>query len=153
MANGRPTLISLCGMFLLFFGCGKSDEQSRPVTPPASEEIPLHWQSGDASCVHFFEETELAIGRGEYLTASRHLQKGIIAYRKETGRLAGSRARHSNRSIDSLVRLNKRLRSGQQVAFEEFHQTVLNALDVDGVAAPPLKPKPGRDLGVPVGGQ
>lgn len=99
----------------------------------------------------YFADAEQKLTLGEYSFAASQLNKGIVAYRTETGKFSGNSARLANHAIDGLIALRKLLREGKPIHPEDLHWAVENALAVEGATVP--LPGPGRHshMGVPVG--
>jgi hypothetical protein len=134
----------------LLSACRQSGEGEDSRRLPGGEQF-----AGTPPCVGHFIAAEQNISIGEYHQAAVHLNKGIIAYRGETGKMRGRAAQDANRAIDVLIRYRKNLREGKPVDGSGLHQAIQNALAVETPAPRQLDKRPSGHEGliVPVGGQ
>lgn len=148
-----PFNTSVLGAFLAFLGsaCQAPDSEMLEHSnhPSNGHEQAAHVP---ASLAHF-DAAEYQLAQGQYTFAATQLNKGIVAFRVETGKLSGARAVSANRAIDTLTRLRKTLRHGDSVGASELHRAIQNAMDAEPLApVSPQLPKPNPALFVPVGG-
>lgn len=85
------------------------------------------------------------------MLAAKHLNKGIISFRVETGKMSGRDAMRANQAIDRLIRLRNTLRHGQMVSPEALHQAIYFAMESEPLRVSTL-PKPAPEILVPVSG-
>lgn len=131
---------------LLLFGVSGGCSDSKPGGEQSNKAPSLESAA-------YFESAEQKLVEKRYLLAAQHLDKGIVAFRIETGKMSGARAARANRAIDRLTRLRKTLRHNESVNADELHQAILSAMEAEpGLPSPIQHPKPGSGLGVPVGG-
>lgn len=136
---------------VLFAACRKTNDGSS--TLPNQEYSRLRGHAGAPPSLAHFTDAEQKLVLGEYSFAAAQLNKGIIAYRSETGKMNGNAARQANRAIDGLIVVRKKLREGKAVSTAELHLAIQNALAVEGaVILTPPEPREKPSLGVPVGG-
>jgi predicted FMN-binding regulatory protein PaiB len=148
-----PFNTSVLGAFLAFLGtaCQAPDSEMLEHTQNQSNgrEQTAHVP---ASLAHF-DAAEYQLTQGQYTFAASQLNKGIVAFRVETGKLSGAKAISANRAIDTLTRLRKTLRHGDSVAAGELHRAILSAMEAEPLTpVSPQLPKPDPALFVPVGG-
>lgn len=134
---------------LLHAGCqrGDSDAVERGPKPLGGAEPAARIPP---SLAHF-ETAEQQLAAGRYIFAATQLDKGIVAFRIETGKMSGNRAVRANRAIDALTRLRKPLRHGEPVSAEDLHRAILAAMESEPIPVPST-PKPDPGLFVPVNG-
>ena len=132
-------------LLLLFFQC-------RHDSPGVIERRPIANQNerSPASLAHF-EAAEQQVALGHYMIAAKHLNKGIITFRVETGKMSGRDAIRANQAIDGLIRLRKVLRHDQAVSPEALHQAIHFAMQSEPLRISPI-PKPAPEIVVPVSG-
>ncbi len=102
------------------------------------------------SHIHF-AAAEQQLAEGRYIFAATQLDKGIVAFRIETGKMIGAHAIRANHTIDALTKLRKTLRRGDAVDTDALHQAILSAMAFETTPSAPL-PKPIHDIMVPVNG-
>ncbi|MFZ4635714.1 MAG: hypothetical protein ACOYNO_16040 [Saprospiraceae bacterium] len=109
-------------------------------------------QSETPSSLTHFKAAEQQLAIGQYIYAATQLDKGIVAFRIETGKLSGVHAAHANHAIDVLTRLRKILRHGEAISTDDLHLAILTAMESEPRPATSL-PKPDPGIFVPVGGR
>ena len=132
-------------MALVFFGC------QHDGSDPVGQGQGYRHTGSEPVSLTYFEAAEQQVAIGRYTFAAKHLNKGIIAFRIETGKMSGPGAIRANRSIDALTRLRKTLRHGEPVMPDDLHQAILTAMESEPMRAASL-PKPTPELFVPVSG-
>jgi hypothetical protein len=141
--------VFLSGLMALLSACRQSGESDNALRPAGSQTL------GTPASVGHFIVAEQNLAVGEYHLAATHLNKGIIAYRGETGKMHGRAAQEANRAIDVLIRFRKNLREGKPVDGAGLHLAIQNALAIEAPAPRQLETRPSGHEGliVPVGGQ
>jgi len=99
----------------------------------------------------YFLAAEQQLAEKQYIFAATQLDKGIVAFRIETGKMSGAQAMRANHSIDALTKLRKTLRHGEAVDPAVLHGAIVLALETEKFPSPtPQRPSP--DIMVPVSG-
>ncbi len=150
MSTPISTLISFAILAMLVACCqrGDSDTVELARTSPAMQESLPEVPS---SLTHF-KAAEQQLANGRYIYAATQLDKGIVAFRIETGKLSGVHAARANHAIDVLTRLRKTLRHGAAISTDDLHLAILTAMESEPEPVHSL-PKPNRGIFVPVGGR
>lgn len=141
--------VFFASLVLLSAACQQADADAVGHSPNSSARS-KHGTVVPGSLVHF-ESAEQQVAEGRYIYAATQLDKGIVAFRIETGKMSGSRAKRANCAIDVLTRLRKPLRHGEAVSVEELHRAILAAMESEPMPVSTL-PKPDPELFVPVNG-
>lgn len=145
MSKPISTLVFILTLALLLTHCqrGDADTVTQAKASPAMRE---------PSSLSHFKAAEQQLAIGQYIYAATQLDKGIVAYRIETGKLSGVHAARANHAIDVLTRLRKILRHGAAISTDDLHLAILTAMESEPTPVHAL-PMPDRGLFVPVGGR
>lgn len=140
--------VFLGGMLLFLATCQRSNERSNGSQPVGAADL----QDRVPQSVVYFSDAEQKLDLGELSFAAAQLNKGIVAYRIETGKTHGNVAKSANHAIDALTHLRKNLREGKSVSSHDLRLAIQNALAVEGIRFPLDEREEPQDLMVPVGG-
>ncbi len=150
MSTPISTLVFFSTLALLLTHCQRGDsdtvEHAR-ASPAMQESLP----DVPPSLTHF-KAAEQQLANGHYIYAATQLDKGIVAFRIETGKLSGVHAIRANHAIDVLTRLRKTLRHGEAISTDDLHLAILTAMESEPEPVHTL-PRPNRGIFVPVGGR
>ncbi len=138
----------LWGALLVFAAYNCTDDQAMP---PPTEPLPGDGAQHIPTSIHYFSEAEQKLAIKEYTFAAALLNKGIVAYRAETGKMCCGSAEQSNKAIDVLIQLRQKLRKGKPVMARDLRVAIQQALLVEGWGFPQRQTSGNETPVLPVG--
>ncbi len=133
--------------FFFFAACQYADDKAKSA-PEAKDSFAGNSAISAPKSVHYFSDAEQKLLLKEYTFAAAQLNKGIVAYRVETGKMCCKSAKQANKAIDVLTQLRQKLRNGKPVLQQDLRAAIQQALVVEGVG---VQQNTDESLAVPVG--
>ncbi len=149
MSKPISAFLFVVALALFSASCQRADSDTSGIS---KKSVTLSEHTNTPESLVHFDAAEQQLAEGRYIFAATHLNKGIVAFRIETGKYSGAHAIRANRAIDSLTKIRKILRRNEAVACEDLHRAILNALESEQAITLPTHPQPDPALFVPVNG-
>ena len=150
MSTPISTQIFFAILAILVACCQRGDSDT--VEHANRQQILQNYPPEAPPSLEYFKAAEQQLTNGRYIYAATQLDKGIVAFRIETGKLSGVHAARANHAIDVLTRLRKTLRHGEAISTDDLHLAILTAMESEPEPVHML-PRPNRGIFVPVGGR